>query len=129
VSEPSAEVPDVLYAVIGGLVIGLFILKRELLTDRKAFLTVLGISIILSVLGICIHFSSGGGNSMSGALLAPLLDLGLYRLLRAFYIQRVGSEPRDTYLIWTPGMPADRIFNIVYLTLALLLWIFVAVII
>ena len=99
-----------------GLFVALVALfKRELLVENPAFTNIFLISLFLFVLGIVLHFTDVGRSSTSaGALLAPLMSLGLYRLMRRIFIARFNHEPKDTHMDWTPGLAADRVFNIVF---------------
>ena len=113
---------------IGGLVFAIGIFKRDLLVRRDSFNIVLGLSIILSLAGLTLHFVTPGGCPGSGALLSPLLSLGLFRLCPGMFLVRFKREPRDTWLNWESGMGADRVFNIVYFVSAGWLWIFLTVV-
>jgi hypothetical protein len=92
--------------------IGIF--KRELLIETESFRIILGISVVLFLVGLFLHFTAPGRHFGSGALLCPLLSLGLYRLCRRVFIRQYNREPRDTWFDWSEGMGADRIFNILY---------------
>jgi hypothetical protein len=45
------------------------------------------------------------------ALLAKERSL---RLIRRVFLHKTKHEPRDTYLNWSSGLAADRVFNIVF---------------
>ena len=117
---------DLLYIFIGGFVIWIFIFKRELLIDEKSFRVILGISVALFIVGIMLHFTEAGRYSASGALLSPPVSLGLFRLCRKVFLRKFNREPKDTFLNWDAGLAADRVFNIVYGTLASLLGMIIA---
>lgn len=116
------------YFSIGGLVWIIALFKRELLIERKTFRIILVISIALFLTGLVHYFTAAGRYPGSGALLSPLLSLGVFRLFRSIFLMRLKREPRDTWLNWGEGMGADRVFNIMYFVLAAWLWIFVAVV-
>lgn len=101
--------------------------KRELLIEKESFRLILGISIALFLAGLMLHFTEAGRDSSSGALLAPLLSLGLFRLCRKIFLKRYGREPRDTFFVWEAGLAADRFFNIAYFSLAGWLWMLAAI--
>jgi hypothetical protein len=109
---------DPLYLAIGGFVVIIFLFKRELLVEEESFQLIGAISILLFIAGLVLHFTEAGRYSMSGALLSPLVSLGLFRLCRRIFLRRLNREPRDTFLDWSRGMAADRVFNIVYFILA-----------
>lgn len=112
---------DYVYIFIGGFVVGVFVFKRELLIERANFRIILGISVILFLVGVILHFTYADQHSSCGALLAPLLTLGLFRLCRKVFLRLFSREPKDTWLIWDAGMGVDRAFNIIYFSLAGLL--------
>jgi hypothetical protein len=78
---------------------------------------VLGISILLFLVGLVLHFTGIGRNNASAALLTPLMSLLAFRLLRKIFIMRFKHEPKDTFFDWNPGLGWDRLFNIVYVAL------------
>lgn len=112
---------------IGGLVFAIGIFKRELLIQRRAFRIIFGVSTVLFISGVILHFNEGGRNSTCGALLSPLLSLGLFRLCRRVFLKRYQREPRDTWLDWSENMGADRVFNIVYFVSAGWLWMAITI--
>jgi hypothetical protein len=105
---------DYLYVFAGTFVIAIALFKREILVRKDSFRIVLVSSIALFLEALLIHFVEKDPNSSSGALLVPLLSLGLYRLCYRFFFRWFKHDPRDTYLNWSPGLAADRVFNIVY---------------
>ncbi|CDM67174.1 hypothetical protein PYK22_03223 [Pyrinomonas methylaliphatogenes] len=116
---------DPFYFVIGGFVIFIFIFKMEMLVRKESFRIILGISFLLFLIGLVLHFTEAGRSSLSGALLCPLLSLGLFRLLRRVFLRWFKHEPRDTFFNWNLGLGEDRIFNILYFAMAILLWMVV----
>jgi len=109
---------DYIYTLIGAFTIWVALFSRELLVNRTSFKVVLGISIALFSAGLLLHYQERGKYSMAGALLYPLISLGLYRFGRWFFVRRFNREPRDTFLSWAQGMTDDRIFNVVYFAAA-----------
>jgi len=108
----------------GSFVFFIFLFKKELLVDTESFKIILGISVALFLVGLALHFTEAG-RSMSGALLGPLLTLGLFHVCRQFFLKYYNREPKDTFLNFGKGLAADRLFNIVYGVLALFLLMFV----
>ncbi len=102
-----------IYFFIGAIVICISIFKRELLNGAKSSRVLLGISIVLFLVGLALHFNSVGTDVSNGALLMPLISLGYYRLCRKIFVMRYKREPRYT-LRYYPGHMADNIFNLVY---------------
>jgi hypothetical protein len=105
---------DYLLFFSGLFVTCIALFKRELLVNRQSFQIILVFSLASFILAIALHFTEPGRRSSSGALLTPLISLGLYRFGRSIFVRRFNHEPRDTYMDWSPGMAADRVFNIVY---------------
>lgn len=102
------------YILIGMSVAIIALFNRALLIQRKSFRVILATSITLFVVGLLLHFTEAGRAAPSGALLAPLMSLGLYRILRKMFLLRFQHEPRDTYLDWSRDLSGDRFFNILY---------------
>src|SRR4030095_1875440 len=105
---------DYLLFFSGSFVTCIALFKRDLLVNRQSFQIILALSMASFILAIVLHFTEPGRRSSSGALLTPLMSLGLYRFGRSIFVRRFKHEPRDTYMDWSPGMAADRVFNIVY---------------
>ena len=118
---------DYIYVFTGGFVILIVIFRRELLTEIKSYRIILGISTVLFLVGVLLHYTPVGRYYASGALLSPLLTLGLFRLFRKIFLNRFKHEPRDTFLDWETGLAADRLFNFFYFMSAFLLLMFAAI--
>jgi O-antigen/teichoic acid export membrane protein len=116
---------DPFYFVAGGFVFTLAWFKLNLLNEEQSFRLILVISVVLFLAGLVLHFTEFGRHSASGALLNPIVSLGLFRLCRRIFLRRLKREPRDTFLDWSPGMGADQLFNVVYFALGILLWILI----
>jgi hypothetical protein len=117
------------YFAVGGLVFAIFIFKRELLIRRASFIVILSVASVLFALGIILRITAHDKSSAVGALMVPLLSLLAYRLARTLFVRSMGREPRDTYLNWSKGLAADRIFNILYVAVAGCIWILTPVLI
>lgn len=103
-----------LYIALGLSVNLVFLFRRELLIEKESFSLILGGSGVLFIAVIVLHFTAAGRYPGSGALLAPLPALLLFRFFRRWFVKWFGREPRDTFLNWNTGMLEDRIFNVVY---------------
>ena len=115
---------DYLYFIIGYFVAGIALFKRKLLVHKHTSNIILAISVVLFVLGIGLHFTEWGRQAPVGSLLTPLMSLALWRFCRAVFLTRLKREPKDTAMDWSPGMAADRLFNIVFFVLSAWLVIF-----
>ncbi len=118
---------DIFYFFAGGLVILIANLKMELLIEKESFKLLLGVSVVLFLVGVALHFTEAGRTSTSGALLAPLISLTLFRLCRRVFVGRYHREPKDTFLHWGDGLAADKVFNVVYFVSATWLWMLVTI--
>ncbi|MDQ3007579.1 MAG: hypothetical protein M3R47_19625 [Chloroflexota bacterium] len=106
---------DYLYFAIGGFVICAGIFKRDLLTQKRSFRLILLVSVALFLVGAVLHFTEVGRNSISGALLCPLITLAQYRLSRKVFLKYVKREPKDTFFIYTgKDLGKDRLFSLLY---------------
>jgi hypothetical protein len=112
---------DIIFIAVGMFVSYIFLSRRELLIEKKSFRFILGVSILLFVLGVTLHFTAVGRFYASEVLLCPLPSLLLFRLLRKLFIKLFKHEPQDTFLNWKDGLGEDRVFNIVYGVLSFLL--------
>jgi uncharacterized membrane protein len=117
------------YFSVGGLVFAIFVFKRELLVRRASVVVILVATTVLFALGIILLISAHNKSSAVGALFVPLLSLLAYRLARALFVRSMGREPQDTYLNWSRGLASDRVFNILFVTIAGFIWIFTPLII
>jgi uncharacterized membrane protein len=109
---------EYLYFIIGYFVAGIALFRRELLVQKETSAIILALSVALFLIGIALHFTDWGRRGPSGALLTPLMSLAIYRSCRRVFLARLKREPRDTYMDWSPGMAADRLFNIVFFVLS-----------
>lgn len=109
---------DKVYLALGGFVIMVAFFKRELLFEPESHRILLGIAAVMFVVGAVLVFGRLQPNVGAGALMNPLFSIGLFWLMRKLFRRRYGRDPRDTFLDWTPGMAADRFFNIIYFTCA-----------
>jgi hypothetical protein len=107
-----------IYVFIGMFVILIALFRREWLIQKQTFRVIMLISFIMFAVGLILHFTTVGRATPSGALLAPLLTLGFFRISLRIFLRRLQHEPKDTYLNWKAGLGADRIFNIVFFTVA-----------
>lgn len=103
------------FYVFGGMFVGIIaFFKREMLIRKEDFKIIFGVSIALFFAGLILHSTEADADSFSGALLTPLVSLGLYRLCRRVFLKRFKREPTDTFFNWESGLASDRLFNIVY---------------
>jgi uncharacterized membrane protein len=115
---------DYFFFFTGCFVIFIFLFRRELLIEKGSFKIILVISVILFLIGLTVKLTELK-DSMSGALLGPLLTLGLFHLCRKFFIKYYNREVKDTAFNFENGLAPDRAFNILYGTLAMFLLVLI----
>ena len=113
---------QMVYFALGGFVIVVALFKRELLFEPESYRILLGIAAVMFVVGAVLVFGRLQPNLAAGALMNPLVSIGLFWLMRKFFRRRFDRDPRDTFLNWTPGMAADRFFNIIFFVAAMISW-------
>ena len=117
-----------IYFFVGAFVLTIAWFRMDLLIRARSFAIILGISISLGVLGITLHIIQRD-SYLSGALLCPLMTLGLFRTCRRLFMKIVKREPKDTLLDWSPGLGRDQLFNVLYFILGSLILVFFPVIV
>jgi hypothetical protein len=115
---------DYLFVLSGGFVIWVFLVRREWLIEGQSFKIILAISIVLFLAAIGLHFTHPARYLSSGALVAPLLTLGLFRLFRRVFLLRFKREPKDVFLNWEAGLGPEKAFDFLYFMLGMLLLMF-----
>jgi len=116
---------DFLYIFIGLFVVFIGLFKRELLIERETFRIVLRVSVLLFFIGVTLHFFQFGKQSSCGALVMPLISLGLFRVYRRVFLKVVKREPIDTFLNSQPGLGADMLFNFLYFVSSIFVGMFI----
>lgn len=111
---------DIIYFGAGCFVIFIALVKRELLFNPQTFELILIVAAVLFLDGLVLIFTGWDRSLMAGALLSPLVTAGLFWAMLKLFRRLFKRNPRDTFNDWTPGMAADRMFNIIYFTLAML---------
>ena len=112
------------YFFSGGLILIIFLIKRELLIGDSRFI-ILILAVAMFLAGIALHFTASGRDSASAAFVCPLITLGVFQIARRMFYTKVKREPSDTFLNFKRGIGADAVFNVIFATLAALIWIFV----
>ena len=119
---------DKFYVFIGLFVVAIALFNRELLVQKESFRIILGVSIILFFAGLILHFTAVDRESSCGALLSPLVSLGLYRFCRSVFLICFKREPRDTFFNWWGAdLFLDSVFNVVYFVTSGLLTMYIAI--
>ena len=118
---------DLLYIFTGLFVVFIGLFKRELLIEGKTLRLVLRVSVLLFFVGVVLHFTKIGRYSMCGALVIPLVSLGLFRVYRKVFLNRLKREPKDTFLNSEAGLGADMLFNFLFFVSAMFLGLFITI--
>lgn len=112
---------NVVWLGIAGFVWAIAFFDRRLLIKRESRETIFIISLALFVAAIVVPIFKLGEPVLFPSLMNPLLSLGLFLLLRKLFIRWKKREPLDTFMDWRRDLTADRLFNVLYFSLATLL--------
>lgn len=113
---------DLVYFVAGGFVIAVALFRRDLLFRPETFKIILGISAVLFTAGLVLILIKRAKSNMEGALLSPMVSIGLFWTMHKLFRLWLKRNPEDTYMNWKSGLGPDRVFNIVYFTSAFICW-------
>jgi hypothetical protein len=113
---------DLVYFGAGGFVIAVVLFKRDLLFRPETFKIILGVSAVLFTAGLVLVLIRREKIDMEGALLSPMVSVGLFWAMRKLFRLWLKRNPEDTFMNWKSGMGPDRVFNIVYFTSAFICW-------
>lgn len=108
------DIPAIAWVIVGMSVLLIVLFRREALTRKVPFLVVLTASVVALIVGVVLEFSQNLATHPTRALFVPLFSLVWFRLLRHFFIQKIGREPKDTFDNWGSGLFWDRTFNIFF---------------
>jgi len=76
-------------------------------------------------MGVALYLAGGKLYFVSGALFCLLITLAQYHLSRKVFLKYVKREPKDTLFVWVgEDLGEDRLFNVLYFTLAFAILIF-----
>ena len=106
----------------GGFVIAVVLFKRDLLFRPETFKIIFGVAAALFVAGAALLLTRLDKSETAGALLSPMISLGLFSMMRKLFRFWLKRDPEDTFLNWNAGLGPDRVFNIVYFTIAFSSW-------
>ena len=118
---------DGIYIFTGLIVHFIALFRRELLIQKESFRIILGITVVLFIVGLVLHFTDVRSHSASGALFCPLPSLLLFRLFRLWFIKRFKHEPQDTLFRWDAVPIPDRVFDFTYFVLTAFLGMLVII--
>jgi uncharacterized membrane protein len=110
---------DLIYIFIGLFVNLIFLFRIDWLIRKESYQIILGLSIVLFIAGLSLHYMIGDQRSASRALLIPLVSALIFQLLRKMFVTRLKREPQDTAYNWRSGLLWDRLFAILYWMLSM----------
>ncbi|WP_219051223.1 hypothetical protein [Halomarinibacterium sedimenti] len=99
----------------------LLLFAREFITQQKYFVLITSILTIIAVLGIVFAILDYNRNNFALCLINPILAYLIFRVCLKIFIKRFGRVPVDTAMDWRSGLFWDRLFNIVYFMVGILL--------
>jgi|SRR6185369_7470134 hypothetical protein len=106
-----------------GWVLAIAYFIRELLIERRSRKIIFGVSMAFFVAAVLLTVFGRNPPILFPSLMNPLVSLGLFLLMRKFFVRWKNREPIDTFFDWRPGLAADRWFNILYFTVGVFLMI------
>jgi hypothetical protein len=117
---------DFFFVLIGISIQGIFIIRRELLYEKKSSYTLLIVSLlffILSYVLIQIHFGKPG---IIVLLRVPMLTMLIFYLMKIGYFKLYQTDAKDTFWSMDVKLMKDGIFNFLFGVVGLLVSIFLA---
>lgn len=102
--------------LIGVFVLAIFMYKRELLINPKAFRIILIISLIMFALAYIMPQFDAFKNTPVNVFKLPIITLLLYRVARGLFRKAFNREPKDTFWMihWETGIGKDTVFNVLF---------------
>jgi hypothetical protein len=101
---------------IGGFGLVIFMYKRELFINPKAFRVILIISLIMLVLSYILPQFDAFKNTPVNVFKLPIITLLLYRIQRGFFKIAFDREPKNTF--WMMHLEKDiwqdTVFNLLF---------------
>jgi hypothetical protein len=118
---------DVVWIIIGGFVLFIGLSVRAWLFDRQTRAVIFGVTAALLVAGLILTAATYKSPALFPSLLNPSVSLGLFVVMHKGFVRWQKRDPIDTFMDWRRGLAPDRLFNILYLTLGLALWMLLCV--
>lgn len=79
--------------------------------NKRKYFT--GLCVILAIAGLIVLLAGNFEREYMGqavGFISPVVHLYIFKGMYAFFVSRVGREPRDVYENWEPGLFKDRVF-------------------
>jgi hypothetical protein len=112
---------NVIYIVLGLIVVGIFTMWLEGLIGQTSFRIILAVSTLEFIGAIVLHLTKAGPSA--AMMLVPLPTLIYFRLCRLVFVRVMRREPVNTAYNWESGLFLDRVFAMIFMfgVLAMLL--------
>ncbi len=113
-----------IFTVISSIVLFIFLFRREILFNKKSYLTLLLCGAILSAFYLCITLLDVKIRNIQ-MLVIPLLQLLIFFILSKVYKLLFGVNPVDTF--WSNDMKLmkDGLFNFLFWVLSIIVPVFI----
>lgn len=122
-------IDNIVIAFIMGIPLILFLFLRRYLNDKKSFKFILIITILIGIVGLTLTALKVHNDGIFILLIAPIFSVLLYRVMYNFFVKKLDREPQDTFMDFSDGNYADRLFNIAFFPFGLILPIVLAIVI
>lgn len=99
----------------------LFIFFRRFLDEQKYQKYIKLIFHALAAFGIVMVLLKGESQKYFLSLLSPLFSYWTYRLCFFWFRKKMGRDPIDTAYDWSTGLKWDRLFNIGYVIIGIVI--------
>jgi len=113
---------DFVWIIIGGFVLFIGLGVREWLFDRRTRGMIFSVSAALVVAALILTAFTYKSPALFPSLLNPSVSLGLFVVMHKGFVRWQKRDPKDTFMDWRRGLGPDRLFNILYLMLSIVLW-------
>ena len=98
----------------------LFFGKIGILNNRRLWMQMVTLATGILILSIALFIAGIIGPVAAVALGIPIYQLLLFRVFYTLFLKWKKREPRDSSLVFSPGLAADRAFSIVYTVMAMI---------
>lgn len=109
------NVPLIILVFLGLSIYGIFVMKREMLINKKITVYLIFYCLILFFIGILLHTYNVKGHSL---LMLPIIHFVIYRICNFIFFKIYKKQPKNTYKSNDLKLMKDGIFNFLYFILA-----------
>lgn len=105
---------DFILVLIALYVHGIFIFNREWLYDKKKFITIGAISLLLFLVSHLLSSLDIGNPKFIPSLRIPLLALAVFFIMKSIFFHFYDRNPEDTFWSMDMSLMKDGIFNFLF---------------